>query len=158
MFMCRSMSGRVAGLHTACRLQKEYRFHQNKDLPFLPIMYGAEADFELLYKSERMILTEGVFDRIALKRVVKDWPVFARLSKGVSVLLTGFIKRYAKVVVLSFDNDSKGQLGADKADKKIRALDVRRLKFPFKDPAEMLEKLGEKRTKEVILNQAGVWW
>lgn len=149
-FTATSMGGEVAGIQTACREKHEYRWFAAKSKPFLPILYGSGADFDLLYRTQEMVLVEGIFDRIAMKRMLEGQAVFARLSKGVSGQLAVILRRYAKRVWLAFDNDLAGEKGVELAQKKLEGVELVRLSFPGKDPSALLGKYGLIRATAVI--------
>jgi len=143
LFTCKSMSGEIAGIHTASWEKKEYRYFPTVSKAHLPIMYASEEDYNLMYSSQIVVLTEGVFDRVAIKRCVPGVAVFARLSKGTSGYLSILLRRYAKRVILAFDQDAAGKIGTDKAETRIAGgIEVCRLDLPAKDPAHLLETKG----------------
>lgn len=153
VFGTRSMSGGLAGLHTACSTEKQYGWHQHSKKPYLPILYGDNEDFQLLYEKGSMILTEGVFDRIAVKRSLEDHAVFARLSKGVSTILVNFIKRYANRLIFAFDMDDAGKEAVLKAGKALKGLDMGALLYASHDPADYLKKVGIKKMEQDFRDQ-----
>lgn len=153
-FLVHSMSGELSGVHTASREKHDYRWYQAPGKAYLPILYGSDGDFDLLYRTKELVLVEGVFDRIAMKRVCPEMAVFARLSKGIGPLLETFIRRFATRVWLAFDNDPAGKLGTGKAQKRLGSgVETAVLSFPINDPAALLKKYGLLRSKEIINRQ-----
>lgn len=151
VFTCRSPGGQIAGIQTVAWEQKEYRYFPSSNKAYLPIMYGSEQDYDLVYRDRRVILTEGIFDRIAVKNCLPEWPVLARLSKGTSGLLSTYLRRYAELVVLAFDQDGAGKIGTEKAEKRIAGeVEIQKLDFPAKDPAELLEKKGLREASKIL--------
>lgn len=151
---CRSMSGQVIGFQTRRLDEHEYRWHQAPKAHHLPIIYATEEDHDLLYKSGRLVLTEGCFDRAALKRVLPEYAVYARLSKGIAKHLLYMIERYANTVWLCFDQDKPGEEASEDAEKKLAGkMDVNRIRIPAKDPSKLIETRGEKRAREIIRPQ-----
>lgn len=150
----KSMSGQLIGLQTRELEKKAYRWLQAPKAQHLPIIYGSPDDYRRLYETGDMVLTEGAFDRIVVKRSIPDIAVLARLSKGAGNQLTAFIKRYAKRIWLSFDNDEVGKK-ADKAteERLEESLDVYTLRFPAKDPSELFKAKGFNRTAEILRKQ-----
>jgi len=145
------MGGEIAGLHTAAWEKKEYRYFPSASKAYLPILYASEEDFDLLYKTQTVVLTEGAFDRIAIKRCTKDVAVFARLSKGTSGYLSILLRRYAKRVILAFDQDAAGKIGTDKAESRIAGgIEISQLRLPAKDPAHLLETKGLRFASNLI--------
>lgn len=140
-----SMSGEPIGVQTREIKEKRYRWHQFDNVEHLPMLYGSEEDWDLLYSVGSMILTEGPFDRIAVKRALPDRAVFARLSKGTSNQMIFLIKRYVRHLWLAFDADEEGEKAAIRSEKLLvetEELNIYRIKFPYHDPSEMLKKRG----------------
>jgi hypothetical protein len=151
---CFGMSTQQIGIQTRRTDVKEYRWFLHPKALHLPIIYGSTYDFDKLYSSGTMVLTEGIFDRIAIKRALPHHAVFARLSKGAGLQLTHFIKRYAKTLWLAFDMDSHGESGTEKATAKLTEhLEVHQLRYPAHDPSELLKSKGPIRTAEIIRRQ-----
>lgn len=154
MWRCYATSGQLIGLQTRRTDIKEYRWFLHPKSPHLPIIYGTDEDFDLLYQSGTMILTEGCFDRAAVKRALPDKAVFGRLSKGAGLQLTHFLRRYAKTLFLAFDMDEKGQAGGEKAEQRLRdKVETHTLKYPAKDPAEFLKKAGIGKVRDTLSRQ-----
>lgn len=138
-----SMSGIPVGVQTRELEEKKYRFYQLPNTEHLPLMFGTPADFRLMWESGKMILTEGAFDRAAVKRALPDYPVFARMSKGAPNQLRSLIRRYVRHLWTVFDNDDPGNEAAETTEKKLKDLiEVTQLKTPYKDPSIMVEKRG----------------
>lgn len=153
-FVTYSMSGEVAGIQTACREKHQYRWYQAPGKAYLPILYGSNADFDRLYSSGELILTEGIFDRAAVKRMLPNKAVFARLSKGVSGQLAVLLKRYAKRVWICFDNDSAGKKGTEKTIERLgEKVECLTLEICTKDPADLLAKYGVAKSAEMLTRQ-----
>jgi hypothetical protein len=53
---------------------------------FLPTLYGTEGDYKILFDTGSMILVEGIFDRVALKRCFPNQAVFSRMTVGLSII------------------------------------------------------------------------
>jgi hypothetical protein len=153
-WICRSPSRAVAGVQTRRIDQHEYRWYQAPRAQHLPILYGAEADHNLLYDRGRMVIAEGIFDRAALKRCLPEHAVYGRLSKGISKHLIHFVLRYAEVLWLAFDQDTAGISATETTAKRLeKKLELLQLKLPYKDPSAMIENLGEKRAREIVIRQ-----
>lgn len=158
-FECRSMGETLSAIHTCSRVKKEYRYHQIDGLPYLPILYSSISDRELLFKDKTVILTEGTFDRIAVKRALPEYAVMARLSKGTSIFLSLMLKRYATRVWLAFDNDEAGEKGAKMAIHKMgEGVETVELFIPYKDPALVAEKRGVAHLRDVLRSQMERYW
>lgn len=159
-FLVRTMSGEILGLHILSHLEKDYRFFRHpKAYLSEPTIYGTERDFELMYQTGTLILCEGLFDRIAVKRVLPFSPVLARMSKGVSKHLVRFIHRYVRVLHLAFDTDAAGIRAADLASSKLleyKTIVTRLTIYGAKDPSAFLEKYGMETAKKTW--EADVAW
>lgn len=148
-WMVRSMSGALMGILARELDQSKYRWAQKPGCEHLPIMYGSPRDYELLWKTGRLVITEGQFDRIAMKRLLpEETAVFARLTKGVGKLLLVFIQRYASEVVTVFDNDDPGRDATEKTENKIPG--AQSLLLPTKDPSKLLELYGFLKAKDLV--------
>lgn len=149
-----SISGEPIGVQTRELERKKYRFHQLRHTEHLPLVFGTEKDWNLLWTTGKMILTEGAFDRVALKRAAPDRAIFARMSKGAPNQLRSLIRRYVTHLWTAFDNDEAGEEAVETTELKLKGrVDVNNLQFPFKDPALMLEKRGPKPLRETLLAQ-----
>lgn len=153
-WVCRSLSGALTGIQTRRIDEHEYRWSQAPKAQHLPILYGTDEDHDLLYQTGRVIITEGIFDRAALKRCVPDYAVYARLSKGIAKSLTYLLLRYAKLVWTAFDQDGPGQKATEETKEKLGSkVRVHHLLLPAKDPSKLIETRGEGRTREIVERQ-----
>ena len=156
-WIARSMSGQVVGIQTRELEEKKYRWHQFDNTEHLPMLYGSLNDWDLLWETGSMVLTEGPFDRIAIKLAVPHRAVFARLSKGISNQMMNLIRRYVKHLWLAFDLDEEGQDAADKSEEKLAGeINVYRLSTPFKDPSQCLKKRGLEFLVNMFNNQIDI--
>lgn len=155
---CRSPSGALIGHQTARTDRHEYRWIQAEQAHHLPIIYGVEEDHDLLYQTGSVILVEGIFDRAAMKRAVPNHACYARLSKGIAKHLLTLLRRYATTVYLCFDQDGPGEAATIDAENKLRGgPETHRIKIPAKDPAALLERIGERRAEGIIRPQVTLW-
>lgn len=151
---CFSQAGKLFGLQIREVQEKKYRWFQMPGCGHLPIIYATRDDYNILYESGKVILTEGIFDRIAIKRLFPMRAVMARLSKGVGNQLELFLRRYANQVITAFDTDEAGLKATDKTSKRlIEGPEVCKLSFPYKDPASALEQLGPATLKKLLARQ-----
>lgn len=143
IFTIKSMSGRLIGFHHASTLGHDYRTYYDMEHHYIPMVYGdvGGEDYDLMWSSKEVILTEGVFDRIAIKRAFPERAVLARLTKGVSPQLMRLFERVVERVWIAFDMDAPGVKSAERTERKL-AVDVVRLEIPYKDPSEFLAKRG----------------
>lgn len=155
---CRSMSGALIGHQIRDQTNNGYRWEQAQQAHHLPIMYGTDEDHDRFHQTGRIVLVEGIFDRAATKRCLPDTAVYARLSRGVAKHLLCLLKRYATTVLLLFDQDEHGEKATRDAEEKLQpSVETHRLMIPTKDPAKLLEKLGEARARAIIQTQARLW-
>jgi len=151
---CRSLSGQLTGFQTRRADEHEYRWAQAPKAQHLPILYGTEEDHDTLYNTGKVIITEGLFDRAAVKRCVPDYAVYARLSKGVAKSLVYLLLRYGKNVWTAFDQDDPGEDATKDTEEKLGdKLYLNKLLIPAKDPSKLIETRGEVRSREIITRQ-----
>lgn len=142
VFPVKSMSGRIVAWQTAAVGVREYRTFYDLDHIYAPVFYGTEEDLDLLWSSGQVVVTEGVFDRIPVKRALPGRAVIARLTKGLSPPIIRMFERVATKVWLALDMDDPGEKAAVKAEKKLKGPDVMRLSMPYKDPGKLYEVKG----------------
>lgn len=153
-WISRAMSGHLIGIQTRRLDMHLYRWAQADKAQHLPIIYGSRQDFDILYTTGKMMMTEGIFDRGAMKRCFPEYAVFARLSKGVAKQLLVFVQRYSNVVWLAFDQDEPGQKATETAEQRLQGkVEVNTLNFPYKDPAKFMEKRGEAHMRTSLKKQ-----
>lgn len=155
-WICRSPSGELIGVQTRPLAEKKYRWHPNPKAYYLPIIYAQEEDHEILFKTRKMVIAEGPFDRQAIKRCLPEYAVYGRLSKGAANQLMIFIKRYATCLILAFDNDEPGLKATETTKARfadLTSIDVLELKLPSKDPSKMLETRGITKMSEMLRKQ-----
>jgi len=153
-FISHSPSGHLIGITTRRVEEKEYRWFQSPKALHLPIFYATKDDHEKLFETGDLILSEGVFDRVALKRAFPDRAVYARLTKGTGNQLVHYLKRYAKRLWLAFDMDEPGQKATERTEKKLKDhMDVNSIDFAANDPAKLLERVGLGRFRELTERQ-----
>lgn len=150
----RAMSGHVIGYQTRKIEEHDYKWWQAEKSQHLPIIYASQDDHDVLYRTGKFILTEGAFDRAAMKRCFPDYAVYARLSKGVAKQLLHFLTRYGRQGWLAFDQDEPGEKAAAVAEERLREkLDINILRYPFKDPSKFMEKRGELAMRSTLEKQ-----
>lgn len=153
-WICRSMSSQLIGIQLRSIEKHEYRWVQADQAQHLPIIYGSPQDHEILYNTGKIIMTEGIFDRVAMKRCFPHYAVYARLSKGIAKQLLVFLDRYANHVVLAFDQDEPGMKAAEAAETRLKkGINAVSLTLPSKDPAQFLEKKGETYMRNFLQKQ-----
>ena len=140
-WICRAMSGCLIGIQTRGIGEKNYKWNRASKAQHLPIIYGSRKDHETFYKTGRMILTEGIFDRGAIRRCFPHYAAYARLSNGVGRNLANFIQRYGVSIWLAFDQDEPGQKATERVEKGLKdKMNVNTLKFPLRIPLNLWRK------------------
>jgi len=152
-WVAQSMSGALIGIQVRELNESSYSWWQAEGASHLPMLYGSERDYELLYRNQEMMLVEGIFDRVALKRAFPDRAIFARMSKGIANNLKCFIKRYADRIWLAFDMDDPGRNAIEKARQLEPDVEVLVLKYPAKDPSELYKKRGVSKMRGLLSRQ-----
>jgi len=144
-----SMAQSPMGILTRETKQKKYRWAQKKEVEHLPIMFGSKRDYELLWETKKAVISEGIFDRVALKRLwPTPTPIFARLTKGIGKQFLVFLSRYADEVITVFDNDDPGRTATERTENKLEG--AKSLLLPAHDPAKFLETYGEAKGRALI--------
>lgn len=153
LFPIHSMSDKVTAWHTAAVGERDYRTFDDPEHHYLPVYYGSKSDHEIMWSTGQVVMTEGVFDRIAVKRAFPERAVLARLTKGLSPPIMRMLERVLTRAWFCFDNDGPGNKAADRAEKRLKKLDVIQLKLPYKDPGKMYEKVGVEGIKRILGRQ-----
>lgn len=156
LLRCYAASGTLAAVHTlAVDGNKEYRLYVNPEHPYLPMIYAVAQDYKQVYLTGEAILTEGVFDRLAVKRALPERAVFARLTKHTTGGFRNWVQRYCRRLWLCLDEDVPGEKAAKKAEALYPDLgiDVQVLHYPAKDPSELLAKKGPDYVRAVLQRQ-----
>lgn len=156
---CYSAAGSLAAIHTlAVDGNKEYRLYVNQEHPYLPMIYAVAQDYKQVYLTGEAILTEGVFDRIAVKRALPECAVFARLTKHTTGGFRNWVQRYCRRLWLCLDEDQPGERAAKRAEAIYPELGVKVeiLHYPAKDPSALLMKKGSDYLRVVLQRQMDV--
>jgi DNA primase len=149
-WVCRTGSGKLAGIQTREIEEKRYRWFQAENTGHLPPLYGSAEDHRRAHEQEQVILTEGIFDRTATKRWFPEMAVLARLSKGISNQLIHHLRRHVKTVWLMFDEDEPGSKAATTAELRLSDhLNVYRLRYPAKDPSLLWQRKAQAAATEL---------
>lgn len=153
VFKARSLSGALTSIHVAGIDVKDYRTYSDPLHGYRAVFYASRSDLEILWQTKQVVMTEGVFDRIAIKRAFPQRAVFARLSKGIPPPLATMLRRLASRVWIAYDMDIPGESGAEKAKKVLRDVEVIRLQFPAKDPGDLFKSGGVKKVERAFERQ-----
>lgn len=127
------------GLRVIEETDKHYRFTKLffQDSP--GYLYGINLALPHMYASKSVLVTEGVFDVLAVQ------PYFPAsvglLTSSLTQANLAFLKRYVKHIFYAPDNDSAGDSARDKALKYVsRDFDVTMVNIPAKDLSAWREK------------------
>jgi hypothetical protein len=160
VFPCWTMSGALSGLHlVGYGDEKSYEWRRNPKAPWLPICYAAGDDWERLWETGEVVLVEGVFDRIALKRAFPELAVVARLSKSVASIQP-VLERYATRIWNAFDADEEGEKGSRRLAYRLggsrnRDCQVTRIRTKAKDPGDHARRYGLEDLVRHVKRQMG---
>lgn len=128
---------------------KKYRWAQCDNVEHIPMIYGSEKDYDLLWKTKTIVLAEGIMDRVALKRLwPHEAPIFARLTKGVGKQLLTFLDRYAETTITVFDNDDPGRTATQRTE--LKRPGTQSLLLPAKDPSKFLADYGLLKARALV--------
>ena len=123
------------------------------------LVYGFEQARETIKKTETVVVMEGYTDVILAHQHGLTNAV-ATLGTSLTETHVGFLKRFARKVVLVFDGDEAGQKAAGRAIEKFLAQDVdlRILTLPEGlDPADYLEKHGLEGFQTLVEKACEAW-
>lgn len=146
-------SGTFYGVHLCSRLERDYRTYFYNERPWFPAVYGDASDYQALYENKKVIMVEGLFDRIIFKRLYPELACFAKLNKSVSTKLIRFLERYAEICYAAYDTDEAGEAAYEKLKNKATNIQVSRLKLLYKDPNEMWMRLGDAKCRRHLEEQ-----
>lgn len=160
IFPVRGLSGKLVALHTAGISIHDYRTFYDPARVFAACVYASGADFQILWDTGEVVIVEGVFDRVALKRAFPERAVMARLTKGISRPLTDLFTRLARRVFFCFDMDAPGARATEKAIKLLPGVHTVVLQISTKDPGQLYEKKGvrgvqSELTRQILINSIG---
>ncbi len=150
---CWSAGGTKLGEQWRWTQEKRYRWFGEEGIRHLPVCYAVGEDYRMAFEDRRLILCEGPFDRVALKRVFPDWAVMARLTAAIGKELTRSLLRTVETVVLATDMNKAGDKGVEKAQKRLGDVAEVRLTYPADDPGDLLEKYGIDKCRRLLQPQ-----
>jgi len=119
-----------------------------------PLMYGFISALDYIWKEQSVILVEGGFDLIPIRRFVKN--SVCLLTDNVSVRQAGVLSRYCKSVGLMLDNDMAGRNGSIASKKRLInfKMSVYDVIYGEKDPGKLMEK-DPKGLQRVLVDTMG---
>lgn len=108
-----------------------------------PYLLGAEDCFKALHEGGDIWVVEGIFDKVALDKVVSGYDaVVATLRAGMDSLTLEMITRYytkASTIYICYDNDETGQKKSLWIQREMKSRGIRAVlwKYRGKDPNEV---------------------
>jgi DNA primase len=114
-----------------------------------PYLLGSEDVFQALWNGENIWIVEGVFDLVALKRVIPTpTAVGSTMRAGMDNLTLEFIKRYYNgmtSIFVCYDNDETGRSKTAILVNQLKKLGINAYdwKYRGKDPNEIWQQGGD---------------
>lgn len=118
------------------------------------VLYGLDRAREGARKSERLVLCEGYFDRIAFERAGVPWAV-ASMGTALTTTQADLLARHVPAVVVAYDGDAAGLAAAWKAFPLLveRGVRVFHVSFPDgHDPDSFLRAHGPEALRKTVEN------
>jgi len=152
-----SPSGKLVGFE-ARRTNKKWisDYRLMPESKWLPIWLGTKRAMPKLWDGGSAWVVEGLFDLFALEWVVPEVDaVLASVRAALSYSHVQFLRRFAKYVHMTYDEDSAGRAGTDKA-----IFSLNRVRVPCgevrycggKDPGEIWDHGGEEALRLAFNN------
>ncbi len=116
------------------------------------VLYGLDRAREGARKSERLVLCEGYFDRIAFERAGVPWAV-ASMGTALTTIQADLLARHVPAVVVAYDGDAAGLAAAWKAFPLLveRGVRVFHVSFPDgHDPDSFLRAHGPEALRATV--------
>jgi len=116
------------------------------------VLYGLDRAREGARKSERLVLCEGYFDRIAFERAGVPWAV-ASMGTALTTTQADLLARHVPSVVVAYDGDAAGLAAAWKAFPLLveRGVRVFHVAFPDgHDPDSFLRAHGPEALRKAV--------
>ena len=116
------------------------------------VLYGLDRAREGARKSEKLVLCEGYFDRIAFERAGVPWAV-ASMGTALTTTQADLLARQVPAVVVAYDGDPPGLAAAWKAFPLLveRGVRVFHVSFPDgHDPDSFLRALGPEALRKSV--------
>ena len=116
------------------------------------VLYGLDRAREGARKSERLVLCEGYFDRIAFERAGVPWAV-ASMGTALTTTQADLLARHVPSVVVAYDGDAAGLAAAWKAFPLLveRGVRVFHVAFPDgHDPDSFLRAHGPEALRKTV--------
>lgn len=116
------------------------------------VLYGLDRARDGARKSEKLVLCEGYFDRIAFERAGIPWAV-ASMGTALTTAQADLLARQVPAVVVAYDGDAPGLAAAWKVFPLLveRGVKVFHVAFPGgRDPDDFLREFGPEALREQV--------
>jgi DNA primase len=154
-----SPRGEIIGLE--CRKfidgEKKVRQYRTQSSQWNPYVLGAEKAFQTLWEGGDLWVVEGMFDKVALDRVLPSCDAsIATLRAGMDTITQEMVCRYwtpASTIYLCYDNDETGRKKSEALTKAFKWAGVRAVSWRYrgKDPNEVWQFGGDPLLKKMFL-------
>jgi len=155
-----SPRGALLGWDSRATEAKKASRYMIGDDQWSPVFLGILESLEKLWNGATAYLIEGAFDVFALQHAYPDDAVLGTGPARLTYSQAEFLRRYAKRVVVAFDNDPTGIKGTEKAlkDLSFRRVECERLKYgrPGDDPGAIWLQGGAKAVQKIFCPFQGV--
>lgn len=147
-----SPRGNIIGLEARLVLpdgSKKVTQYRSLEAQWNPYLLGSESAFKSLSEGYDLWIVEGVFDKIALDRIIPQGDsVVASLRAGMDTLSITMIERYyrpSSTIYICYDNDETGRKKASWLHFEFKKRNIRSVvsRYRGKDPNEVWQKGGD---------------
>lgn len=141
LFPIRDGLGKLLGMEVRRLREKPRKFFLDR-ADYNYAFFGLDRAIDSICESREVFIVEGAFDLFPLQRVFEN--TIAALTANLGHLQISFLKRFVNRVFLVFDNDEIGNKFFEVVKFKCKdAVEVLKISYLAKDPAELWEKIGE---------------
>ena len=111
IFPIYSVLGTVIGLQTRRLDEKRYEKFLAGPSDLFPPVFGLPQALPDIWRTEQVVLVEGVFDYFAVRRYTPN--VLATLTASIPTSVRRFLRRYVQRTLVLLDMDEAGRAGVD---------------------------------------------
>lgn len=155
-----SPRGEVIGVESRrINVDGSKRVHQYRTLSsqWNPFILGSEEAFRTLWGQGDLWIVEGIFDKIALDRVIPSCDAVAStLRAGMDAITLDMIEKYyspASTIFICYDNDETGQKKSYWLQREMKKRGMRAVvwKYRGKDPNDVWTQGGDQALRRMFL-------
>lgn len=154
-----SPRGEILGLECRKIVDGEKKVTQYRTISsqWNPYILGAEKAFEALWSGGDIWIVEGMFDKVALDRVLpKTDAVISTLRAGMDAITLEMITQFytpSSTIYVCYDNDETGRKKSKWLHKSFIDRGVRAVVWPYrgKDPNDVWTHGGDKQLRRMFL-------